>query len=84
MSQVPVIIGQSASIRGKGSPVPRGLATIGENLDNWLFDYPFMKYICIFPAISFIVYAWHLRSNCLYGKQHTFNEYHQRNLQGIY
>ena len=40
MSQVPVIIGQSASIRGKGSPVPRGLATIGESLDNWLFDYP--------------------------------------------
>jgi len=40
MSQVPVIIGQSASTKGKGDPVPRGLATIGESLDDWLFDYP--------------------------------------------
>jgi len=37
---VPVIIGQSASTKGKGEPVPRGLATIGESLDSWLFDYP--------------------------------------------
>ena len=40
LNEVPVIIGQSASTKGKGSPVPRGLATIGESLDNWLFDYP--------------------------------------------
>ena len=40
LSQVPVIIGQSASTKGKGNPIPRGLATIGESLDNWLFDYP--------------------------------------------
>ena len=40
LNKVPVIIGQSASTKGKGSPVPRGLATIGESLDNWLFDYP--------------------------------------------
>ena len=40
ISQVPVIIGQSASTKGKGDPVPRGLATIGESLDDWLFDYP--------------------------------------------
>ena len=40
ISQVPVIIGQSASTKGKGNPVPRGLATIGESLDDWLFDYP--------------------------------------------
>ena len=40
LNEVPVIIGQSASTKGKGSPVPRGLATIGEGLDNWLFDYP--------------------------------------------
>jgi|3_EtaG_2_1085321.scaffolds.fasta_scaffold08370_4 adenylate cyclase len=40
LDQVPVIIGQSASTKGKGTPVPRGLATIGESLDNWLFDYP--------------------------------------------
>jgi len=40
ISQVPVIIGQSASTKGKGKPVPRGLSTIGESLDDWLFDYP--------------------------------------------
>jgi len=40
LNEVPVIIGQSASTKGKGDPVPRGLATIGESLDGWLFDYP--------------------------------------------
>ena len=40
LNEAPVIIGQSASTKGKGEPVPRGLATIGESLDGWLFDYP--------------------------------------------
>jgi len=40
LNEAPVIIGQSASTKGKGQPVPRGLATIGESLDDWLFDYP--------------------------------------------
>ena len=40
LSELPVIIGQSASTKGKGKPVPRGLANIGESLDGWLYDYP--------------------------------------------
>ena len=40
LSEAPVIIGQSASTKGKGAPVPRGLATIGEPLGDWLYDYP--------------------------------------------
>tara|TARA_R110000787_G_scaffold203372_1_gene313887 strand:+ start:207 stop:2246 length:2040 start_codon:yes stop_codon:yes gene_type:complete len=40
LSESPVIIGQSASTKGKGQPVPRGLANIGESLDGWLYDYP--------------------------------------------
>ena len=40
MSQVPVILGQSASVRGKGEPVPRGLAIIGEDPKDFIFDYP--------------------------------------------
>ena len=40
LSEAPVIIGQSASTKGKGQPIPRGLATIGEPLDGWLYDYP--------------------------------------------
>ena len=40
MSQVPVILGQSASVRGKGEPIPRGLAVIGENPKDFIFDYP--------------------------------------------
>jgi len=40
MSQVPVILGQSASVRGKGEPVPRGLAIIGEDPTDFIFDYP--------------------------------------------
>ena len=40
LSEMPVIIGQSASTKGKGQPVPRGLANIGESLDGWLYDYP--------------------------------------------
>ena len=40
LSELPVIIGQSASTKGKGSPIPRGLASIGESLDGWLYDYP--------------------------------------------
>ena len=40
MEQVPVILGQSASVKGKGVPVPRGLAVIGEDPKNVIFDYP--------------------------------------------
>ena len=40
LNELPVIIGQSASTKGKGSPIPRGLANIGESLDGWLYDYP--------------------------------------------
>ena len=40
LSEAPVVIGQSASTKGKGEPVPRGLATIGEPLGDWLYDYP--------------------------------------------
>ena len=40
MSQVPVILGQSAAVKGKGKPVPRGLAVIGEDPKDFIFDYP--------------------------------------------
>ena len=40
MKQVPVVLGQSASTKGKGSPVPRGISVIGTDIDNYLFDYP--------------------------------------------
>jgi adenylate cyclase len=40
ISKVPVIIAQSAAQKGKGEPVPRGLATIGGDASDWLFDYP--------------------------------------------
>ena len=40
MNQVPVILGQSASVKGKGEPVPRGLAVIGEDPKDFIFDYP--------------------------------------------
>lgn len=40
LGKAPVITAQSAAIKGKGSPVPRGLATIGGNADGWLYDYP--------------------------------------------
>ena len=40
LGKVPVIIAQSAAQKGKGDPVPRGLATIGGGAEDWLFDYP--------------------------------------------
>jgi len=40
LQKYPVITAQSASLKGKGQPVPRGLATIGEGLGDWLFTYP--------------------------------------------
>ena len=40
MSQVPVVLGQSASVKGKGEPVPRGLTIIGEDPKDFIFDYP--------------------------------------------
>ena len=40
MGQAPVILGQSASVKGKGTPVPRGLAVIGEDPKDVIFDYP--------------------------------------------
>ena len=36
----PTVTSQSASQQGKGVIVPRGVATIGDGLYNWLFDYP--------------------------------------------
>ena len=40
LSKAPVITAQSAAVKGKGVPVPRGLATIGGSADGWLYDYP--------------------------------------------
>ena len=40
LQKYPVITAQSASQKGKGQPVPRGLATIGDGLGDWLFTYP--------------------------------------------
>ncbi len=40
LQKVPVITAQSAAVKGKGNPVPRGLATIGGSTDGWLYDYP--------------------------------------------
>jgi adenylate cyclase len=40
LGRSPVITGQSASLKGKGVPIPRGVATIGGTTDDWLFDYP--------------------------------------------
>ena len=40
LKKYPVIVGQSAAIKGKGVPVPRGVAVIGDGIDNWLYNYP--------------------------------------------
>jgi len=40
LQQAPIITSQSASIKGKGVPVPRGVAVIGPDINEWLFDYP--------------------------------------------
>ena len=40
LQQAPIITSQSASIKGKGQPVPRGVAVIGPEINEWLFDYP--------------------------------------------
>jgi adenylate cyclase len=40
LQKAPVITSQSASIKGKGQPVPRGVAVIGPDIGEWLFDYP--------------------------------------------
>ena len=40
LQQAPIITSQSASIKGKGQPVPRGVAVIGPDIGDWLFDYP--------------------------------------------
>ena len=40
MSQVPVIMGQSASVKGKGEPIPRGVVVIGEDPKDFIYDYP--------------------------------------------
>ena len=40
LQKYPVITAQSASQKGKGQPVPRGLATIGDGLGDWLYTYP--------------------------------------------
>lgn len=40
LKNYPVITAQSASLKGKGTPVPRGLAIVGSGADQWLFDFP--------------------------------------------
>ena len=40
LQKAPIITAQSASLKGKGVPVPRGVATIGSGIENWLYDYP--------------------------------------------
>ena len=40
LGKAPVITAQSAAVKGKGVPVPRGMATIGGSADGWLYDYP--------------------------------------------
>ena len=40
LQKYPVITAQSASQKGKGQPVPRGLAAIGGDLGDWLYTYP--------------------------------------------
>ncbi|MDB4430272.1 adenylate/guanylate cyclase domain-containing protein [bacterium] len=40
LEQVPVVLGQSASVKGKGEPVPRGIVVIGEDPKNFIYDYP--------------------------------------------
>jgi adenylate cyclase len=40
LQEYPVITAQSASLKGKGNPVPRGVATINEGINNWVFNYP--------------------------------------------
>ena len=40
LQQAPIITSQSASVKGKGAPVPRGIAVIGPDINEWLFDYP--------------------------------------------
>lgn len=40
LQQAPIITSQSASIKGKGAPVPRGVSIIGTDIENWLYDYP--------------------------------------------
>ena len=40
LKKAPIITSQSASIKGKGVPVPRGVAVIGPDINEWLFDYP--------------------------------------------
>ena len=40
LKKYPVITSQSASLKGKGVAVPRGLAVVGASEKDWLFDYP--------------------------------------------
>ena len=40
LQNYPVILSQSASQKGKGKPVPRGIATIGNGVNDWLYNYP--------------------------------------------
>jgi adenylate cyclase len=40
LGEHPVVTAQSASLKGKGVPVPRGVVTINEGINDWLFNYP--------------------------------------------
>ena len=39
LKKYPVILSQSAANKGKGQPVPRGVAIMGEDINEWLFEY---------------------------------------------
>ena len=40
LEQLPVIVAQSASVKGKGTPVPRGVSVIGGDYSTFVFNYP--------------------------------------------
>jgi len=39
IQQLPIILGQSASLKGKGEPVPRGLSVVGPDISDFIFEY---------------------------------------------
>jgi len=39
LQNAPVIVGQIPALNGKGTPVPRGVAIIGEGWEDWLYRY---------------------------------------------
>ena len=39
LKHAPVIVGQVPALEGKGTPVPRGVAIIGEGWEDWIYRY---------------------------------------------